>query len=79
LSLARWDEAQSKWSVLKTKVNAEAMTLSTSTNQLSIWAVVVGPASGTVNLWLIIGGAAGVVVIVLLVYFLAVRRRSANK
>jgi hypothetical protein len=79
LSLARWDEAQSKWTVLKTKVNAEAMTLSTNTNQLSIWAVVVGSASGTVNLWLIIGGAAGVVVIVLLVYFLAVRRRSVKQ
>jgi len=79
LELARWDEANSEWSVLKTKVNAEAMTLSTSTNQLSIWAVVVGPASGTMNLWLIVGGAAGVLVIVLLVYFLAVRRRSVKQ
>jgi len=79
LSLARWDEAQSKWTVLRTKVNAEAMTLSAETNQLSTWAVVVGSASGTVNLWLIIGGAAGVVVIVLLVYFLAVRRRSVKQ
>jgi hypothetical protein len=76
LKLARWDEAQGKWSVLKTKVNTEAMTLSTDTNQLSIWAVVVGPASGTVNLWLIIGGAAGVVVLALAIYLPIRRRRN---
>jgi hypothetical protein len=82
LKLARWDEAQGKWSVLKTKVNTEAAALSTDTNQLSIWAVVVGGTSssspfGAINLWWLIGGAAGVVIIALLVYFLVVRRRRA--
>jgi hypothetical protein len=76
LKLARWDEAQSEWSVLETRINVEAMTLSTDTNQLSIWAVVVGSAAGTTNLGVIIGAAAGAVVVMgLLVYFLAVRRR----
>jgi hypothetical protein len=80
LQLARWDEAQSQWSVLKTRVNAGAMTLSAETNQLSIWAVMVGaapPAPGKMNLTPVIGGVAAVVVIGLLIYFLAVRRRGA--
>jgi hypothetical protein len=82
LKLARWDEAQNEWSVLQTKLDKGAMALSTSTNQLSIWAVVVGGTGssspfGAINLWLIIGGAAGIVIIALLVYFLAVRRRRA--
>jgi len=75
LRLARWDEAQSQWSVLKTKVDKEAMTLSTTTNQLSIWAVMVAPPT-KVN-WVLIGAiVAGVVIVALLVYFLAIRRRG---
>ena len=75
LTLARWDEANNQWSVLKTKVDKEANTLSTKTNQLSIWAVMVAPP--TVVNWPLIGGiVAGVIIIALLVYFLAVRRRS---
>lgn len=74
LTLARWDEAQSQWSVLKTKVDKEAMTLTTDTNQLSIWAVMVAPPA-EVN-WPLIGGVvAGIIIIALLVYFLAWRRR----
>ena len=75
LSLARWDEADSQWTVLKTKLDLEAMTISTTTNQLSIWAVMVAPPA-MVN-WALIGGAAaGVMVVALLVYFLVVRRRG---
>ena len=75
LTLARWDEANNQWSVLKTKVDKEANTLSTKTNQLSIWAVMVAPPAEV--RWPLIGGiVAGVIVIALLVYFLAVRRRS---
>jgi len=75
LTLARWDEANNQWSVLKTKVDKEAMTLSTTTNQLSIWAVMVAPPT-EVN-WPVIGGVvAGVIIIALLVYLLARRRRG---
>lgn len=74
LTLARWDEANNQWSVLKTKVDKEANTLSTRTNQLSIWAVMVAPPTG-VNWWPLIGGiVAGVIIITLLIYFL--RRRA---
>ena len=77
LTLARWDEAQSKWSVLKTKADKEAMTLTTKTNQLSIWAVMVGAPPGPTSWGLVIGGSvAGIMIIGLLVYFLVVRRRA---
>ncbi len=41
LRLARWDETDNRWTVLETKVDKQAMTLSTNTNRLSIWAVMV--------------------------------------
>ncbi len=75
LRLARWDEANNQWTVLKTKLDKEATTLSTTTNQLSIWAVMVAPPGGT-NWGLIGGVAAGVIIIALLVYFLAIKRRK---
>ena len=75
LKLARWDETGSQWTVFKTKLDRDAMTISTTTNQLSIWAVMVGPPT-KVNWALISGAAAGVIALALLVYFLAVRRRG---
>ncbi len=75
LKLARWDEAEGQWTVLKTNLDREAMIISATTNQLGIWAVMVAPPA-KVN-WALIGGAAaGVIVLALLVYFLAVRRRG---
>lgn len=75
LTLARWDEANNQWSVLKTEIDKAATTLATHTNHLSIWAVMVAPPTG-VN-WPIIGGiVAGVIIIALVVYFLARRRRG---
>lgn len=77
LKLARWDMADSQWTVLETKLDREAMTLSADTNQLSIWAIMVGPPA-RVN-WALIGGvAAGIIVLGLLVYFLAIRRRATG-
>ena len=73
LRLARWDEADNQWSVLKTKLDKEATTLTTNTNQLSIWAVMVAPPS-EVNWVVPVGVAAGVVIIALLI-FLFIRRR----
>jgi len=79
LALARWDEANSEWTVLKTEVNEEAMTLTTTTNQLSIWAVMVSAPPEPTGLGPVIGGIlGGIIIIGLLVYFLVVRRRVAN-
>ncbi len=75
LRLARWDEANNQWAVLKTRVDTGATTLSTTTNQLSIWAVMVAPPGGGTNWGLIGGVAAGAIIIALLIYFLVVRRR----
>jgi len=77
LKLARWDEAEGRWTVLKTRLDREAMAISTTTNRLSIWAVMVAPPA-SINPALIGGVAAGVIVLGLLVYFLAVRRRTAS-
>ncbi len=76
LRLARWDEVRNQWSVLETKVDPEAMTLSTRTDRLSIWAVMVAPP--TVVNWPLIGSVvAGIIIIALLLaYFLAIKRRS---
>jgi len=75
LKLARWDEAEGQWTVLETYLDREAMTISATTNQLGIWAVMVAPPA-KVN-WVVIGGAAaGVIALALLVYFLAVRWRG---
>jgi len=80
LTLARWDEANNEWSVLKTEVDEEAMTLTTRTNQLSIWAVMVGAPPEPTSWGLIIGGImGGMIIIGLLVYFLVMRRRVTNK
>jgi hypothetical protein len=77
LKLARWGMADSKWTVLNTKLDREAMTISADTNQLSIWAIMVGPPA-KIN-WALLGGVAGGVVVVgLLVYLLAVRRRRTS-
>ena len=77
LKLARWDIADGRWTVLETNLDREAMTISTSTNQLSIWAIMVGPP--TKMNWALIGGvAAGVIAVALLAYFLAVRRRGTR-
>lgn len=87
LRLARWDEAEGQWSVLNTEVDKAANALTTHTNRLSLWAIMLAAPSpesppstattpGATNWPLIGGSAAGFIVIVLLVYLLAVRRRG---
>ncbi len=80
LTLARWDEADNQWAVLDTKIDEAAMTLTTHTNHLSIWAVMVSSAvpsaaSSTLENWPLIGGVvAGVIIIILLAIFIVKRR-----
>jgi hypothetical protein len=76
LRLARWDEAGSQWSVLKMGVDKKALALTTSTNRLSIWAVMVAPPARVNWVGLAGGAAAGVIIIALLIFFLARRRRG---
>jgi hypothetical protein len=77
LKLARWSEAEGRWTVLKTRLDQEAVTISATTNRLSIWAVMVAPAA-SVNRALAGGLASGGVLLGLLVYFLGVRRRRTT-
>jgi len=76
LRLARWDEAGSQWSVLKMGVDKKALALTTSTNRLSVWAVMVAPPARVNWVGLAGGAAAGVIIIALLIFFLARRRRG---
>jgi hypothetical protein len=87
LRLAFWDEANSQWTVLKTEVDEGAMTLTASSNQGRIWAVVVDSAAGTkasraIPGWAIpVGIVVGVVVISIAFFFLVgvVVERSGRK
>jgi hypothetical protein len=83
LRLARWDEVSNQWTVLKTSVDKPTMTLIASTNQFSLWAVMVGtppsPATGSPaspanwTLFAVIGGAVFVVTVVILLF---IRKRK---
>jgi hypothetical protein len=80
LRLARWDEGNSQWTLLKTTVEAGSMTLSASSNQMSIWAVVVGaPASPGASWVTPLAIAAGVIVLALLVLLLARARKRQRR
>jgi hypothetical protein len=87
LRLARWDETNSQWTVLKTGVDKGAWTLTASSNQGRIWAVVVDSAAGTKAGWAIPGWAipvgivVGVVVIAVTFFFFVglVVERSGRK
>ena len=82
LRLARRDEAQNQWSVLETEIDKTATTLTTSTNHLSLWAVMVATSdnqprtagSPTGMNWVVISGImAGIIAAGSLVYFRKVR------
>ena len=75
LKLARWDESDDKWSMLKAKGDSETMTLTTTTNQLSIWAIMIAPPMA-ITWWLVIEIAAGVTITGLLTYFFIARRKG---
>jgi hypothetical protein len=82
LALARWDESAGQWTPLKTSLDENAMTLSASTNQFSIWAVLVGaPASAGLSLVPVICIVAAVVVLLVLifVFFKIVRPKLHHK
>ena len=80
LRLARWDEGNNQWTVLKTKVDEGTMMLSASSNQMSIWAVVVGSPAAAGASWVTPAAiAAGVIVLALLVLLWARGRRRRGK
>jgi hypothetical protein len=73
LKLARWDETDSKWTILDTSVDKGDKSLTTHTNRFSIWAIMVESAGSTstdntntrnnTNWGLIAGMAAGIVLV----------------
>jgi len=45
LKIARWDEAERRWTVLNTTVDKSNMTLKAKTDRFSVWAVIITPPS----------------------------------
>jgi hypothetical protein len=77
LRLARCDNNQ--WTVLKTNVNEGAMMLSANSNQMSVWAVLVGSPAAANASWTTLAAIVGVIVLALVavaIIFLARRRRQ---
>jgi len=78
LELARWDGGTS-WTVFKTNVNTGTITLTASSNQMGIWAVVVGSSASSGISWTIIGIIIAVVIVVVagvVTLFLSRRKRG---
>jgi hypothetical protein len=78
LKLARWDQG-TNWTVLKTSVNKGTMTLSATSNQMSVWAVVVGSSTSSGISDTIIGVIIAVVLIVAAVVTLLLINMNKKK
>ena len=80
LKLARWDEGVSQWTILNTKVNTGAMTLTAGSNQMSIWAIVVGSSTSPSQInWAMIGTIAIVVIIIATVVILLIAPKKPKE
>ena len=84
LQLARWDEASNKWVVFQTTVDKDSMTLTTTSNQFSLWAVMAGTPSSLSPpfnpiLFAIIGITAGVIIAGLTLVSMRRRKVAGSK
>ena len=79
LTLMLWKQGTSQWVALKTKVDTTATTLSTTSNQMGIFAVAVGTSASSGINWMIIGVIAVVVIIIAVVVFLLMSRRKPKQ
>jgi hypothetical protein len=75
LVLARLDENAGGWTVVKTKVDLQNMTLTVNTNHFSTWAVMVRPASSSRTALLYIAEVAAVLGVCATLLILTRRRR----
>jgi hypothetical protein len=79
LRLAYWNEGENRWFVLKTAVDINNMTLTTSTNHFSIWAVIVAPEQ-KLSLPLVFGIViGGCFIIGLFIWYLIKKKDRFNK
>jgi hypothetical protein len=77
LKLARW--GGSNWTVLKTNLDTGLTTISATSNQMGVWAVVVGSTASSGMNWTIIGVIIAVVIIVVLVVVILLMMRRKPK
>ena len=82
LTLSRYDEVTGEWVVLPTNVDTETQTLTTTTDHLSKWMVLVKPPSSSSALPIILGGILGGLALVagaVFVYLTWRRRKNSVK
>jgi hypothetical protein len=88
--LARWDEAGSNWSLLKTSLNSGTQTLSAQSNQFSLWAILISPQTTTTTApantgvetnWTLIGGIIllAVIIVLYLTFFVFFKPKKSVK
>jgi hypothetical protein len=76
LKLARWNEGTNQWTIYKTSNDTAAKALTTNSNQMGIWAVVVGPADSPALNWTIIFITVAVLAMLITVFvFYTLRKR----
>ena len=82
LSLAYWDEAEKEWVILFTQLNEDEKTLTTATNHLGVWTVMVAPEAisppSPPAIPLLIGGIIAAVVLITFAAYYVIKRRSAR-
>ena len=76
LRLARWDEAEGRWTILKTGLDRNTQTLTTSTSRFSIWAVMADARpAGSFN-WRLLSTIGLIVVLVVIGVLLVTGRKK---
>jgi len=76
LALARWDESSSRWTLLKTAIDQQNITLTTSTTQFSTFTVVILPPSTPINWLLVIIIGATILALSGILFFVYKRKRQ---
>jgi hypothetical protein len=75
LVLGRWDEAQKRWSLLRTRLDKRTLTLSANTNQLGIWTIMVSESQPSSIPWLYLFKVAGVAIVCMTTIFVLSKNR----
>jgi hypothetical protein len=79
LVLARWDESTGQWTILDTSLDKSSMTLSASTNQFGIWAVMVGKPQASIPWLPIVLGTVIVLILLVVILIKVVKPRRYSK
>jgi len=76
LRLARWDEAEGRWTILKTGLDKNTQTLTADTSRFSIWAVMADARSASGFNWRLLSTIGLIVVLVVIGVLLVTGRKK---